>query len=641
MLKQLTLNQIAYHYDGVLVGDKKRKDVPAKLRQLGLVYEGTEFGATGLVSDIKQYREELEGEGHDTLRDTAETSLDGLKHLNPLTVDFLVEKVTGLLGATTSLSPMEKLIVRSAIAEGIIDLETVEIPFNETRCYLLSLRYDADVNYGIPSTLIKYLKDFLVVGSILTDGKAKLTKDIKFKSLPNSKRRLLLRDLNNFLPELPLTAAVKAGEYNWALSQMVEYLQYWKQWLYGLHPHDQKKYGGHFSKVKQFAVCVYNAEAWGQPKTYNSYIEDAFKNKHLDKLFYLIGKRVNYALRIFDRILRVFKERSFPKFSHLFNTNLDKLSMKVIIELITKYKGALRGDKRSVSTTGRSSYNLKDKELIGIEEELIEFLENVCVAKIETYGLPELGEVSLGDDLTMGVIPSHKSTGAFSTLDLSRGSWYDVSEIRDGKVRSYVHWSGASKSSGRSVDIDICVMFYDKNANYVEKIDYTNYPLRYADFSGDITNWTKPASEYIDIDVDMMLKNDIRYFVMTMQNYRGTSILDVDGNYGLVTDFKKGRTKTWLPNNVLIGNQITSDTKGVVCCLVDVEEAKMLHIDTDHNESTMRNLDITDLVKEPLFSLHDLVMLHLRARNGMIVQGSTNVVNTQVVVDNIGDWMLT
>ena len=89
-----------------------------------------------------------------------------------------------------------------------------------------------------------------------------------------------------------------------------------------------------------------------------------------------------------------------------------------------------------------------------------------------------------------------------------------------GVIRLFCFWD-------EGVDIDLSLMMFDAEGNYMDKISYWSQTVKnsqgaiYAHHSGDITDGTGGAWEYIDIEARKALKAEVCYLVPVVQLYSG------------------------------------------------------------------------------------------------------------------------
>ena len=89
-----------------------------------------------------------------------------------------------------------------------------------------------------------------------------------------------------------------------------------------------------------------------------------------------------------------------------------------------------------------------------------------------------------------------------------------------GVIRLFCFWD-------EGVDIDLSLMIFDAEGNYMDKISYWSQTVKnsqgaiYAHHSGDITDGTGGAWEYIDIEARKALKAEVCYLVPVVQLYSG------------------------------------------------------------------------------------------------------------------------
>ena len=148
-----------------------------------------------------------------------------------------------------------------------------------------------------------------------------------------------------------------------------------------------------------------------------------------------------------------------------------------------------------------------------------------------------MGKVYLSDDYRNYVVPFSQRSASKAFKTIVRGSRLPMAS-QTNAVRSFIWWTNMDKcdfgsyDDGR-VDIDLSAAIFDENWNYMEHVSYTNLKSeKYkACHSGDIVNGGPVdgdgVSEFLDVDVDSVVRYGARYVVYQVYSYTGQTYADM------------------------------------------------------------------------------------------------------------------
>lgn len=190
-------------------------------------------------------------------------------------------------------------------------------------------------------------------------------------------------------------------------------------------------------------------------------------------------------------------------------------------------------------------------------------------------------------------------------------------------------------SNGR-VDIDLSAAIFDENWNYMEHVSYTNLRSdKYnACHSGDITNGGsvngEGVSEFLDVDIDSVVKYGARYVVYQVYNYTCQNYSDMPhAMFGWMSreDVKSG--EIYEPKTVEQKMDLTSQSTVCIPVIFDCVNREVIwcdmnlslngcHINRGGNnvESNLSGVAATcySMVNMSKPNLYDLIDLHIKAR---------------------------
>ena len=159
----------------------------------------------------------------------------------------------------------------------------------------------------------------------------------------------------------------------------------------------------------------------------------------------------------------------------------------------------------------------------------------VCVdAIIEQFKSKEsLGKVYIDNSIKGYCVPQSQRSASKSLKTVTRGSRLPIG--KDTKsCRGFIWWTNCDDYySYERVDIDLSAAILDENFRYLSHVSYTY--LRNEKFrgyhSGDITNGGpvdgEGVCEFIDVDIDSVVKNGGRYIIYQVYSYTGQKFSDM------------------------------------------------------------------------------------------------------------------
>lgn len=168
-------------------------------------------------------------------------------------------------------------------------------------------------------------------------------------------------------------------------------------------------------------------------------------------------------------------------------------------------------------------------------QEVVRICEN---ALVKIYGQREpIGKVYLSEDYRNYVVPFSQRSASKALKTIVRGSRLPMASQTDA-VRAFIWWTNMDKCDLESyddgrVDIDLSAAIFDENWNYMEHVSYTNLKSeKYkACHSGDIVNGGPVdgdgVSEFLDVDVDSVVRYGARYVVYQVYSFTGQNYAEM------------------------------------------------------------------------------------------------------------------
>ena len=207
-------------------------------------------------------------------------------------------------------------------------------------------------------------------------------------------------------------------------------------------------------------------------------------------------------------------------------------------------------------------------------------------------------------------------------------------------LRAFCWWTNMDNDNDRwsngRVDLDLSAAIFDENWNYMEHVSYTNLRSdRYkACHSGDITNGGSVdgdgVTEFLDVDIDSVVKYGARYIVYEIYNYTGQKLSEMPhAMFGWMSreDVKSG--EIYEPKTVEQKMDLASQSTVCIPVIFDCVNREVIWCDMNlslngcHSnyggnnvESNLFGVAATcySMVNMSKPNLYDLIELHIRAR---------------------------
>jgi len=421
-----------------------------------------------------------------------------------------------LLNSKSSLSELDKLdlkwyvesenLIESILPDSIYQKETLAFLTGE----LLKL--------GKGNDLMKFFRtatDVLRLATTLSDGDVSLATNTKFRKFKRKERRFLLQTLENC---------------NNITEDMLRYTNKWIRLGEILHPFETKHIYRYPKAVDAFFI-IRNKLPFD---TFNGKVESNLRSRNPVSSSKLLQKRPSEFGRRLDHLLRIAtpyeREDIIRKF--FFVSNL--VSTPILLQLIAHFENRNnKKDLRIFFPKGviAKSYSIPNK-LPLIDEYTTKKVVRICrETLIDRFGnLTPLGKVYVDPKLKDYTVPLSQRSSSKSLVTLSRFSKVEFTEGHT--LRFFLWWKDMESSkneeffgSSKRVDIDLSAVMYDNDWNYLEHVSYTH--LRSSKYrvthSGDITSAPQGACEFLDLDIESILKYGGRYVVMSLNSFSGQS----------------------------------------------------------------------------------------------------------------------
>lgn len=500
-----------------------------------------------------------------------------------------------------------------------------EIPLKENVALVGKLYLE---NYPLATAkdIQKYFKtatDVLRLITAMSDGDISLAANTKFRSFRRKERRILLELLQN-------CGAIE--------EDMLRYKNRWIRVGERLHPAEYSE--TQFSKV----ITAFNKLRNGiKINTFAGEVTKSIEAEDYKSALVLLKKRPGELARKLDYLLRNATDKNAV--IDTFKETASEVATPVLLQVkehfahrTEKLKSRVFFPKGNLSRSYCIENTLSD-----IGEKYCNDIVKVCEnALIENYKSRDyLGNVYLSDEFKKYIVPFSQRSANKALKTIARGSKLPIDNSTKA-LRAFIWWTNMGEDAGNNrygngrVDVDLSAAIFDENWNYMEHVSYTNLRSdRYnACHSGDITNGGSVngdgVSEFLDIDIDSVVKYGARYIVYQVYSYTGQKYSDMphamfgwmsreDVKAGEIFEAKTVEQKMELASQSTVCIPVIFDcvNREVIWCDMNLSLSGC-HSNYGGNnvESNLSGVAATcySVVNMCKPNLYDLIDLHIRAR---------------------------
>ena len=423
-----------------------------------------------------------------------------------------------------------------------------DIPHKENAAYIAALYLQKNPLANV-SELRKYIKtatDVLRLVTAMSGGDVSLAENTRYKSFPRRQRRMIMELLSG-CPNIE--------------EDMLRYKERWIRVGERIHPSefDCSRYTLEYDRaIKAFDKLRNNMKV----ETFAGKVEfDLAYGEYASALDQLV-KRPGELARRLDQLLRVTFSEEMAGISDSADTGVyNKAGEKAYKESVIKSFASVaemvstpvllqvrehfahrseHADVRVFFPKGSlAKCHCKNYDLPDIDERYCQEVVRVCEnALVKIYGQREsMGKVYLSENYKNYVVPFSQRSASKALKTIVRGSRLPMAS-QTNAVKAFIWWTNMDNSDGESyddgrVDIDLSAAIFDENWNYMEHVSYTNLKSeRYkACHSGDIVNGGPVdgdgVSEFLDVDIDSVVKYGARYVVYQVYSFTGQTYADM------------------------------------------------------------------------------------------------------------------
>lgn len=398
--------------------------------------------------------------------------------------------------------------------------------------------------------------DVLRFAVALSDGDVSLASGTKFKSFKRSERKMLMSILEKIVDSKGLAHVTE---------DMVRHPGMWKRLGERIHP------GEFHSSAADAFLAVRN----GTARSFNSYVEENLDNARMVKG--LLMERPGEFVRRLDAVLSRCSYDEANEVLDALAVVAHEASVTVLIQAINAFETRHRKIRTFIPKGKVAKLKAVKNERPGLIGFSTSTATNVLIAALQRKlsGLESMGKVYIDPDLVDITIPFGMRSASKQLATLGRGSRIKIDDDTN-VLRFFIWW----KNNDSRVDIDLSAVALD--ANYRSMFDLTYYNLREngAVHSGDITNAPDGASEFIDITIDTLRRQGVRYVAMNVHSYSGQDLADLPECFaGFMSRTEPQSGEVYDPRTVTSRVDLAASSRANVPYIFDLEERKAIWVD--------------------------------------------------------------
>lgn len=398
------------------------------------------------------------------------------------------------------------------------------IPHKENAAYIAALYLQKKPLANV-SELSKYVKtatDVLRLVTAMSDGDVSLAENTRYRSFSRRQRRMIMELLSG-CPNIE--------------EDMLRYKERWIRIGERIHPSefDCSRYTLEYDRaINAFDKLRNNRKI----ETFAGKVEFDLAYGEYESALAELVKRPGELARRLDQLLReTYKEPVIRSFASV----AEKVSTPVLLQVREHFlHRAEQADVRVFFPKGSlAKCHCESNDLPDIDKRYCREVVRVCEnALVKIYGQrAPMGKVYLSDDYRNYVVPFSQRSASKAMKTIVRGSRLPM-DSQTNAVRAFIWWTNMDKCDLESygdgrVDIDLSAAIFDENWNYMEHVSYTNLKSeKYkACHSGDIVNGGPVdgdgVSEFLDVDVDSVVRYGARYVVYQVYSFTGQNYAEM------------------------------------------------------------------------------------------------------------------
>lgn len=485
----------------------------------------------------------------------------------------------------------------------VLDLD--QIVFKETKALVMQHCWKNE-NFTALRKLTGNATDLLRMFAAVTETDVSLATKVKFPKMNRRQRKGVLSIL----------------ETSFELAEQIKMYQgLWLEIGRYLHPFEYKN-------SFPLTAKVFDALRNGNIETFASKTEKLISKGELKELLGHLEAKPGVLGRKLHEVLRKFPKHTGETLT-VFGRVANQLALKNLLVLQAYFRSVNYEAYRTVvNKKGKIKilYNtacatLSNVTLLSVLA-IIDGAIRMQLAEKESW---EGKKVWIDPDLDGFTVPLQQRKASDGLLTVGRGSRVPVSA---GKVlRLFVYW----KQKTRRTDLDLSIIQFDQNFNFLGHVSYTNLKSDGIVHSGDLQSAPQGAAEFVDITLSQLDKN-VAYLGVQVYKYCGENFDEMDCHAGWM--FRESVNAQYKSFDIkTVANKFDLNGRGAYCIplIVDLKAAQIISTDLYvgglefHNnvENSKQNVGLisSQIARftrtRPVVS--DLALAHAEARKATLV----------------------
>jgi stress response protein SCP2 len=305
------------------------------------------------------------------------------------------------------------------------------------------------------------------------------------------------------------------------LDDVSRFKEQFKRLAERLHPGEYSEYG-YARRVFDFAAGRVQVNTFGHQV--HTALAKGKETGNFSKALKVLGERPGVLVKNLDFIMR--NSEDHTKVVAAIKDGADSVSGRNLLGVYQHLQNRTRegGSRIFVNRAGKGFST--ENTLPRFTKTSLKPVQTALFSALKTR-IPVVDNLVVDWDSIKGVaLPLSEKTKAEGFEVLPRGSVMDLASFKGGSsLRFFVYWH----QHAQRTDYDLSVQFYDKDFNNTGQVSWTN--LRYGGgngdivHSGDITDATNGATEFIDIKLDKV-GSEVAYIVPSINFYAGEAFKD-------------------------------------------------------------------------------------------------------------------
>lgn len=422
------------------------------------------------------------------------------------------------------------------------------IPVRETRAEINRARLEAGLPVMVDTTI-----DVLRLACALSDGDVSLVTATRFRSFRRAERHALLAALEAVVAEAA-----------WKLRDVGSYREQFKRLGERLHPHE-------YADRYPHAVAVFEtARGEISSQTLMGAFEALIAEGELEAAVHQLAVAPGLLLRTVDRLCRL--GVGTGQLASAVADAAPKVSTRVLLSLREHLMNRGRPEAARVFVNQQGRAWVTDDQREPLPSDLISVLLETLDAELASR-LPRRARLVVDPAARTLAVPLSGKGKAEGIGVVPRGS---VTRV-DKDLRFFVYW----KESTFRTDFDLGVLLLDENFEEVDQISWTNLKTGGAVHSGDVTESSGGATEFVDVDLSTI---DASYIVPQVAIYSGEGFDEVEeGFFGYMERDRVQKGEPFEPRTVRMKSDLTGTGRTALPVIFARDEdggwyAKWMHL---------------------------------------------------------------